>query len=339
MFKIGFFIVFTCFVFGQSPVTAQRSVNNRKPDYEITKDDPYDINKLYIHIQPVYGEFFMTNINIGFGIEADYYLKNVLNMNFSFRKAYGQKFDFLRDVAEKNSDVLNSPRKFYIGEIGATIHIIDREKETPSRFILYSKNFRQQNRWETMNVRYVQAQAKLRKIIGVRAGGISFQSVIDVNRIRSAQGITLSDSSGTLGAGISIYSSIINSGFYLGGSIQLIRNASLSFDKSYQPVSNDLIFTAFADILLMPFSKIDDVFYQPSPQADEIVLNTGEIKLNMVGVRAGIKGMFNRDLSFGYSAEIGYRPGIRGENFYILGKISFPLFSSSLIKEVESEDP
>nr|MDQ3393916.1 hypothetical protein [Bacteroidota bacterium] len=42
--------------------------------YEEFYDAPYEVNKLFVHFQPLYGELFVTNVNVGFGLEVNYYL-------------------------------------------------------------------------------------------------------------------------------------------------------------------------------------------------------------------------------------------------------------------------
>ncbi len=332
MKKLIFFISATAFFLSQLTLNAQVSNSNRSVTYDILYDDPYDINRLFVHIQPVYAELFMTNVNIGFGIEGEYYLKDQFNFNMHYRKAYGPQFDFMRDVAEKNSDALNSPKKFHFAEFSATYHIIDREKATTSKFVLYSDRYRELNRWETMVPETIKAPATMRQIYGVRLGGINYQSAIDVNSIIKNQDEFSLD---TLN-GLSVYSNLSSFGIFVGGTMHLIKNIALEFDQTYEQVSNDLIFNVYADILFSPFMEVDDIYYRLSPIDEERMVTSDIIKLNSFGGRAGLKGKFNRELSFGYNIEIGYRPGIRGDNIYFLGKVSFPLIGSKLEKEVEA---
>ena len=70
--KIIFFIlsIFTLFHVTRE-VSAQSENLNKEAKtltYEEVYDTPYDINKLFIHIQPMYGELFTTNTTIGWGI-------------------------------------------------------------------------------------------------------------------------------------------------------------------------------------------------------------------------------------------------------------------------------
>jgi hypothetical protein len=328
-----FFLITLFFLFGHFLLPAQNIIEDDSITYETFYDDPMHINKLYFHIQPVYGELFMTNVNFGYGFEVDYFLKNSFDFNASFRRAYGQKTDFVRDVAEKNSDVLNDPKKFYFAELGLAYHIIDREEASRAKFILYSKTFQYGNKWETMVPKYINAPAQLRRIYGVRLGAASYQSTIDVNRIIINQGEISSDALN----GLSAYSSIVNYGFYIGGLMKLIKNVTINFDQIYQQVTNDLFFSTYLDLLVFPFTTVEDIRYVPSAGSPEEILPGDNINTTMIGARAGINGKFNRDFSFGYNVELGYRPGIQGQNFYILGKISFPLLGFMLEKPEEEK--
>jgi hypothetical protein len=328
----GFFVFTIVFLFGHFFLPAQNIIEDDSITYETFYDDPQHINKLYIHLQPVYGELFMTNVNLGYGLEVDYFLKNLFDFNVSFRKTYSQRSDFVRDVAEKNSEVLNDPKKFYFAEIGVAYHIIDREEASRAKFILYSKTFKYGNKWESMVPRHIQAPAQLRRIYGIRAGAASYQSAIDVNRIIIDQGNISPDAFN----GLSAYSNIVNHGFYLGGLMKLIKNVTINFDQIYQQVTNDLIFSTYFDLLFFPFTTVEDIRYIPAPDTNEEVFSGENINTTMLGARAGINGKFNRDFSFGYNVELGYRPGIKGQNFYLLGKISFPLVGF-MLRDPEEE--
>jgi len=330
--RYGFFIITIGFLFIHFFPQAQNLIKDDSITYETFYDDPMHINKLYIHIQPVYGELFMTNVNIGYGLEVDYFLKDKFDFNASIRRTYGRKFDFIRDVAETNGESLNTPKKFYFAEAGLTYHFIDREEASTAKFVLYSKTYHYQNRWESMVPRYIEAPAQLRRIYGLRLGAASYQSTIDINRIIKKQGDIPLDSFN----GMSLFSSIVNHGFYIGGLMKLIKNVTINFDQIYQQVTNDLIFNTYLDVLIFPFTTVEDIQYVPSSGGPVTDISNDIIKTSMLGVRAGISGKFNRDISFGYNLELGYRPGIQGQNFYALGKISIPLLGFMLEKPSEN---
>ena len=118
-----------------------------------------------------------------------------------------------------------------------------------------------------------------------------------------------------------------------------IRNVAINFDKFEEGV-DDLMFTAFVDIIYAPTLSVDDVVYTDnsanSPVAGTRSYSVSPLKLQSFGARAGIDGRFNRSFSWAYGGEIGYRPSIEGRSFYALVKISFPVFGSNLDYKVES---
>ena len=92
--------------------------------YEELYDEPSSVNKLFVGIQPLYGELFSTNVNAGFGAEVIYYHKDKMDFRAHFRKTYSQQFfDLARDLAVKKSDVENRAEVYNYFEIGATYHI------------------------------------------------------------------------------------------------------------------------------------------------------------------------------------------------------------------------
>ena len=336
MLRIRLFIfIILAFVFQLNSI-AQNAIDKDEVIYETVYDDPYDINQLYIQVQPIYGEFFTTNTNIGFGIEADYYLKDVFDFNINGRIPYGTKFDMMRDAAKKNSDVENKPSMFYFLELGGTYHIVDKEVDSKAKFILYSKNFKRQNRWESMVPKNIEAPIKLRTIYGLRFGATAYQSTIHVNDILSRQGYSFNDSSSLSINDASVYTSIVSQGFFIGGALDLIKNVAIAFDKSYDQAANDLLFTAYLDLLFNPFITIDDIYYRPEPDSPQEVYSSDIIETTDFGFRGGIKGKFNRRLSFGYRVELGLRPGVKGRNFYLIGVIGIPVFGARLGKNTGS---
>jgi hypothetical protein len=74
-------------------------------------DEPYSINKLFIAFQPLYAEIFATNVNAGYGVEAQYFHKNKFNIKGQFRKSYSSKFmDFNRENALRKTARFRLPR-------------------------------------------------------------------------------------------------------------------------------------------------------------------------------------------------------------------------------------
>jgi len=311
---------------------AQQGGINQKIQYETVYDDPYDINKLFLLIQPVYGEVYSTNTNIGFGLEVDYYLKDLMDFQVGFRTPYSQSTDLMRDAAAKNSDALNQPKRFYYTELGLNYHIVDRKRSSKSKFVLYSKNFRKYNKWETMVPESIFVPINIRQIYGVRLGGTAYQSTFDVNRVLENQGNQLPDSIAMELNQASFYSNIKSQGFYIGGSLELIKNVAVKFENLYDQNANDLMFNVYLDLLVNPFMTIEDITFIPESGSEVETISNEIIDTSMFGFRVGIQGKFNRGIGFSYGVETGLRPGIQGSGFYLMGVFSVPVFGFRLNK-------
>ena len=321
-------------IFGLSREVIAQNVNLNEDaktlTYEILYDTPYDINKLFIHLQPMYGELFTTNTTIGWGIKAQYYWKNIANFEAHVRAPYARSFDLTRDAAYKNSTVDNEARPFIYGELIGTYHIKDEEQDAETKFILYSKRYKG-DKWAATVPLHTVIPTKVRKIYGARFGGMMYKSSLDYNYITDKQGVTLvSDEGGEIGADESAYGNMSAVGFYIGGSMAIIRNVAAQPDKIYGTLVSDLIFTTFFDINFAPMVTIDDIYIDGVRYSSEPILKS------VLGFRAGMEGKFNRKFSWAYGGEIGYRPGLKESGFFVLAKISFPVFSTQLRYQVES---
>jgi len=324
--------------------------------YEEIYDEPYSINKLFVQIQPLYGDLFATNVNAGFGLETTYYQKDKFDIHAGFRKSYSQKFyDFTRDLAIKNSTVDNRAQVFTYYELGGTYHIKDFEQSSKTKMFLF-KNSYKGNKWAARVPLSAEIPCKVRKIYGVRLGGIVWNSSVDVNRVlakqkltmdqlKTADGISLPDTLVMNGESrqMNAFTNIYTINGYVGGSITWIRNVAVNFDKFEEGI-DDLILTAYFDILVAPSIKLDDIYYtgsnEKNPGNPDVVgtniYKVSSIKTQSFGFRAGLEGKFNRTWGWSYGGEVGYRPGIQGQGFYALIKIAFPVFSTNLDYKVES---
>lgn len=345
MKAIRFFTIFSAlFVFlNQSLVYAQGQDEKAAVVFDELYDEPYSINKLFIGFQPLYGELFATNVNAGYGVEAQYYHKNKFDIKGHFRKSYSSKFyDFNREVALKNSNVSNTPEIYNYYELGGTFHVKDFDVSSKTKIFLHKKNT-SANKWAATVPLYAEVPSKLRKIYGVRLGGIIWNSTADLNRVLDDQGLSNTDLVNSEGIGLpdtyvdgngqtqdfNVFGNIYATNIYVGGSLSLIRNIAVSFDQ-YEEGMDDGMLTLFMDLMIAPSLTLDPVVYNDSEYS------TNPIKTNMVGFRAGIEGKFNRTLSWSYGGELGYRPSISGQGFFALLKISFPVFSSNLDNKVEA---
>ena len=327
--------------------------------YEEIYDEPYSVNKLFVQIQPLYGEMFVTNVNAGFGLEASYYHKDKLDLHAGFRKAYSRGFyDFTRDLAYKNSVLDNRYQIFNYFEIGGTYHVKDFESSSKTKMFLY-KNSYKGNKWAARVPLNAEIPCKVRKVYGVRLGGILWNSTVDLSRAMKKQGLSNADlknidnpeeslPSTYIDAqgreqGITAFSNLSSAGGYIGGSISWIKNVAVNFDKFEEGI-DDLMFTAYFDIIVSPSISMDNIVYTDKDESTGIPLADRQTRIYSIdalrtktfGFRAGIDGKFNRTWGWAYGGELGYRPSLEGSGFYALIKISFPVYGTNLDYKVES---
>ncbi|RAW00735.1 hypothetical protein DQQ10_14240 [Pseudochryseolinea flava] len=324
--------------------------------YEEIYDEPYSVNKLFVGIQPLYGELFVANVNAGFGAEAAYYLRDKADFRVHFRKTYSERFfDFSRDLASHQASNDNDINVFNYFEFGGTYHVKDFEESSKTKMFLYKKSYKG-DKWAARVPLSADVPCKVRKIYGIRLGAIIWDSSTDLNRALDAQDLTFADLKPEDGGEIipdqemglkgkmqdvRLFTNINAAGLYVGGSMAWIKNVAVNFDKFEEGI-DDLIFTAYADILYSPMITMDDIFYTTKNSTTGAKTEAshrydiGAVKTKSFGFRLGIDGRFNRQLSWAYGAEVGYRPAIEGRTFYALLKIAFPVFGTNLDYKVES---
>lgn len=326
-----FCVSFIVLLYAYGSVQAQVDIADEAITYEALYDDPYAINRLFIHLQPLYAELFATNISAGFGIAGNYYHKDKLDFFGNLRQAYSRSFDYVRDIAIKNQEIENRPQSFTYFELGATYHIKDEESDTETKLILYSKNYQKGNRWAAQVPEHTVIPSKVRKIKGARLGGFAYDTSIDLKRIAEEQKVVLTDEIGALPEGIYYHSNQVVKGLFVGGSMAWIKNLAIKPDKGYSILSDDLILTTFLDIMVAPSIRIDDIQYRDPLNNNQIrKFSTDKVKTSSFGFRGGIEGKFNREFSWAYGAELGVRPTVSGRGFFAMIRISLPVYSTNL---------
>ncbi len=304
---------FTTWCYGQDEKTSAVVT------YDGVVDNPYEINKLWIHIQPLYAELFVTNVNFGFGVQVDYQIASKLGLSAQWRRAYAQPTDFAREVAQKNQDNLDNNKTFNYFQLGGTIHLSDQAQEGKSKIVLYSKRYRGK-RWANRLPEKLVVPSQVRKVYGLRWGGFMYNSTTDANKAAMEQSVTLVDMDSNPVGDASLYTNVQVKALYVGASLTLIKNVAIKPHRDFGVLVNDLNFNAYIDVI-----------YAPSVEVDDIMLGTNliagdQLATKDLGFRLGIEGKFNKKFGYAYGAELGYRPSIENRTFYALFKMSFPVF-------------
>lgn len=297
--------------------------------YTVTYDDPYDIKKLFIHFQPIVGDIGALNVVGGFGLEANYYHKNLFDIEFAGRTTYGSRFDIARDGANRNAINDNVPSAYYYAEVGGTYHILDFTKESESKILLYSKRLKG-TEWAATVPKNALIKNTVRQIVGVRAGGLFYTTSADLNKILAKQELFLVFN-GTVPLEFdNMYTNVFAYAAYVGGSMSWFKNFAVDFESRWEPNGDDLLMTTYLDFMYAPGITIDDILIAGQTVSLE------DIKKTAFGFRAGVKGKFNRDLGWGYGVETGLRPGVQKSGFFLTFKLSFPIYGTKLEQTVEA---
>jgi hypothetical protein len=295
-------------------------------------DDPYDIRNLYIQFQPLYGDVGALNVTGGFGVEGLYYHKSLFDVQLAFRTSYGKRFDINRDAAVRNATNSNDFPFHYNLEFGGTYHIQDIMKESSSKVLLYTKNLKG-TEWASTVARHAEINGKVRTVIGGRLGGMLYSSTANINAILSVQGKELFYSSGIPVLDENLYSNLQSFVIYVGGSYSWIRNYAVEFSERWDPSGDDQLITPYFDIMYAPSINLNDVTLNGE------TVSTADIEELNLGFRGGVNVKFNRKLSWGYGVEAGVKPGIKKRGFFLVFKMSFPLYAKKLgSKETSPEE-
>jgi hypothetical protein len=94
-----------------------------------------------------------------------------------------------------------------------------------------------------------------------------------------------------------------------------------------------MLFTPFFDLMFAPSIRINDVVLPTE------TVSADEIDKLAMGFRAGLNIKFNRKLSWGTTVETGIRPGVKTRGFFVMFKMSFPIYARKLeSKEADSSE-
>ena len=319
LFFAGGLVLFTSMGFAQ-----RNDVANSKEDvnYEVMYDEPYDLYKMWIQFTPVYADFFSTNVNAGYGLQARYFLKEKFDFSLQYRKSYGKGTEYSRLTGDKYQESANKLGVFQYLEGGATYHLRDELGAGSTQMALLNKRYSNEKLASTVG-EHILVPSKVRKVTGIRAGGYFWSSAFRVSDVVAKKNLSLTaqgDPTDTL-LGNGAYSNLQSAGFYLGGSLAKIRNIAIK-PRKYDSNVNDVMFTAYADLIFAPYLQLENVKMKDPITKQETIYDVSTVPLKKLGFRIGIEGMMNREFGWAWGLETGYRPSVAGRSFFLTGKVS-----------------
>jgi hypothetical protein len=339
-------------VFGQSQIQEVMPVSTRVVNYKVLFDDPYQLNRLWLHFSPLMLHASGSNSNMGFGIQPRFFLGKSVQLSGSFFQSYGRGTDFTRNQALNNAGIVqrlpnqrrdinlpqtNTFNSFSNWEATGQYHIFDKEIKSTSKVMLTSRKVRIS---EFSTVDNIIVNSKNRSIFSARAGGGIYASAVSLAKpmqkanasLPGPEGAQLLPNGSSIIGGIAsatarnqLYSNLRYGYIHVGGSYQYIRNVSIRADK-FGNLANNIIVTGYSDILLAPNPVLDNVTVAQA-QGPPITFSTEGLKTSNIGARAGFEVFYNQDLHYAFGGEVGVRPGLRGQGFYFMARVSFPSLS------------
>ncbi len=303
--------------------------------FEKLYDEPYDIYKLWIKFQPMYFDMFMSNFNAGFGFEAQFIEYEKFDLNLAIRKPYSSSTDVYRQAGEQNNDFTTNLKPAIFAEFGGSYHVYDKVKDGTAKIVLRRKynSEKARNREKIKPVEFVKVECNVREIIGARAGFNTYSTSFNLSDVALRQNIeSFQGNNGTVLNNFidnRLYANISATGFYIGGSYSQFRNVIIK-PEDYNNLGNDILVTAYADLIIMPSFDLSNVFL-----ADEN-FDISNVKTNPVGFRVGLEGKFNQSFTYSYGFEAGVRPSVAKRGAFALFKVSFPVLATSLKMEKEA---
>jgi|GEM_PF-285929 len=341
---IQLLLLFSILTAGMHQLRAQSKTAVDKADieYESQFDDPYDLNKMWLNFYPFYVDAFTTNFNVGFGGQINYLLKNKFDFHAHARTTYARFADFSRLNGERSAVMMSNPtpdetdtrttltklKGYHYMELGATYHFKDEAVAGESKIMVYTNRY-SDRKWAATVPEYIKIPTKVRKIMGVRAGGYYWRGATNLGEALDRQNQQLVNAEGAiLPTNAQLYTNVQSAGVFTGFKISTIRNVVVK-PKKYDVVTSDMVFSAYADILYAPFLQIEDVSLRYLKESNGnktstfVMYPVSQVAVRRLGFRLGMEGMFNRELAWTYGAEMGFRPSLKTRGFFASVRVGF----------------
>jgi hypothetical protein len=346
-------LLFVVSISFHAPLRAQleQSYPSEALNYKVLQDDPKDLNHLWIAVQPITLDVLQMNAVVGSGVEITYLPMPKLEVKGSFRGNFVNAFDLQRTAALDGSGITTQESKreqgqmvltngfsrFFSFEAGGFYALKDFTRDGASHIVVSDPP----QPGSTQFASSIEVNAKVRQILGVRAGLNSLQTTVSLAKsirdkdvqLKGSQGTVL-DKNGTRNSngfstdfnGNDLFTNFHSTGFYIGGALQKIKNISIKTDRQ-GILSNNALLTLYADLLLNPWTRLDDIGARRVGGGTEETFDLKPIKTNPFGARLGFELRYNQNSFLSLGGELGYRPSLSGQGFYGLVKLSIPTFS------------
>lgn len=292
--------------------------------YSISSDDPYDLKRTTIHLDPFYADAYWTNVTMGWGIRANYILDKSLCFGLTFRRAY---FDMNAREHIDNSLMYSASglsKHIHIEPV-AYYTLSDQTKRTNMKIVLSSSSYTVGN-YRYTNTQYIYVPGTARNIFSAR-GGVSFiNTAIDISEGDGASDFVAEDSKdktrtfqfgayGQKQGGNSIYSGYT-----------MMKTAAIFAGLSYKYITNLLVYVegwgnrrnAGLNDIFLDFMFAPVVSFADMSSADNTVWNIDNKNISRMGWRFGWQYRHPNKTWMSFETAFGARPGYKGKKSGIL---------------------
>jgi hypothetical protein len=317
------------------------AVKAQSVSYTVVTDDPHALAPLKVYFMPLVADMFKPSMSMGFGVGGSYAVSDKIGANMWFMRPYTKNMDgaYHTNVAfipVHNVDETKLKRSKFL-DLGGFLVLTDKDKKKNVKVVLSS--FSSGNYTYSS---YLMVPGTVRKITKARGGIFQYNTSVSTAEygdqfVLQAQndtggvvkfdtyGITYPDGSkpeydGHLDWAINMSSTSI----YAGLCRQSITNLTID-PEGYKKKGHNTDVELYADVMFAPVIITNDIKYKGVTYD---VTNNGEnsFQKNHLGWRVGMEGtFFRKNLAFSSKGEIGVRPGIKGQGFYLDWSISFPV--------------
>lgn len=289
------------------------SLKSQTVNYKIYENDP-DKRNLFIHLNPFNTQAYLSDITIGYNIQATWMATKLFQLQIDYRKAY----------LDGNATGIFSPKglnKSSQLELGGVFNFRNKLKNAAHKVVLHSSSG-----GGYTYTKYIMVMGECRKISGLRGGFLSFLSNHKVdNDITKA--FTEYDLKGKASDGQirflrdSINYETINyiarsTGIYAGIDFKTLKFLVINAD-GYGKRSCRIVNNFYADVLFTPLVKYDLKPNAGQKIFDDVDVNISENKRRMIGWRAGWHWIFNSAVGFNAKMEVGQQPGVPKQSFFM----------------------
>lgn len=159
-------ILLLIFIAGFQTLQAQTRIY-----YNIVHNDPYDLKKVRLFIDPAFIALYMKQLPIGGGLQLNYSPHYRINFEAQFRVAYYDK-----QLKEAKKNALNTNKFFPYSELEALteLHLKDKRVYNNVKITLARASF-----YTYTLERYINVSVEARKIIAFRGGYFRYSLVVD----------------------------------------------------------------------------------------------------------------------------------------------------------------